>query len=95
MSDLADFGSLISAIGGGGDRGNSFPKSDADDIGKGARFIPAEVTYARRAGQVVMFVTNCGPCCWFWEFPNGKRSYHYDADTYQSIIPSKVELVNI
>lgn len=85
MSDLADFGSLISALGGGGDRGNSFPKSDADDFGKGARFIPGEVTLARRRGEPVAFAYECGPCCWFWEFQDGTRIYHYDPITYQAI----------
>ena len=85
MSDLAGFGMMISALGGGGDRGNPFPASDADDFGKGARYIPGEVTVARRAGQVVTFVKNCGPCCWYWEFPDGKRIYHYDPLTYQYI----------
>ena len=48
---MAGFGALINALGGGGDQGNMFPQSDADDFASGARFVPGEVTLARRAGQ--------------------------------------------
>lgn len=82
---LAGFGSLINAMGGGGDRGNMFPQSDADDLRHGARFIPGEVTDARRKGEVVNFVNSCGPCCWYWEFADGSRVYHFDPLTYSQI----------
>jgi len=85
MSDIADFGALISALGGGGDRGNAFPESDADELRGGARFIPGEVTTARRAGEKVRFVKNCSPCCWYWEFQNGTRVYHWDRPSYEQI----------
>ena len=85
MRERADFGSLISAFGGGGDRGNMFPQSDADDLRKGARFIPGEVTLTRREGKVVKFVKNCGPCCWYWELPDGTRVYHWDRPTFEAI----------
>ncbi|MCD4705993.1 hypothetical protein K8R61_02835, partial [bacterium] len=50
-----------------------------------ARFIPGEVTLARRAGEKVQFVSNCGPCCWYWQMPDGTRSYHWDRMTYHQI----------
>lgn len=83
--DLAGFGLVMAAMGGGGDRGNLFPASDADDLSRGARFIPGEVTMARRAGQKVTFVTDCGPCCWHWQMPDGSRIYHWDRTEYEAI----------
>lgn len=87
MNDHSMFGMLISALGGGGDKGNMFPQSDADDMGKGARFIPGEVTDARRRGETVEFNTDCetSPCCWFWRMPNGDRIFHYDPATSERI----------
>lgn len=82
---LAGFGALISAMGGGGDRGNMFPQSDADDFASGARFVPGEVTLARRRGEKVNFVHTCSPCCWYWEFEDGTRVYHWDRFTWQYI----------
>lgn len=35
--DLQLMGALLNAMGGGGDTGNAFPASDANDLGKGAR----------------------------------------------------------
>lgn len=84
-AELGAFGALISAMGGGGDAGNMFPQSDADDLRQGCRFIPGNVTVARRGGQTVRFVNSCGPCCWYWEFSDGSRIYHYDPLTYASI----------
>jgi len=82
---LGAFGSLINAMGGGGDRGNMFPQSDADDFSAGARFIPGQVTLDRRAGKTVHFVHECGPCCWYWEFEDGSRTYHYERFAYDQI----------
>lgn len=82
---LSGFGRLINAMGGGGDRGNMFPQSDADDFSNGARFIPGEVTVARRRGEAVSFVRNCGPCCWYWEFADSSRTYHFEPFTYSQI----------
>lgn len=59
-ADIAAFGFLINALGGGGNKGSVFPENDANDFFKGARFIPGEVTLARRAGQTVDFVVECG-----------------------------------
>ncbi|HEY4495357.1 MAG TPA: hypothetical protein VJC01_02835 [Candidatus Paceibacterota bacterium] len=89
MSEMAAFGFLANALdsrrGGDGDIGASFPRTDAEDMSKGARFIPGEVTLARRAGKRVNFVTECGPNCWYWEMPDGSHIYHYDPMTYHSI----------
>ena len=82
---IGAFGTLINALGGGGDRGNSFPASDADEMMNGARFIPGEVTLARRRGEQVQFVQNCGMCCWYWEMSDGTRIYHWERGTYESI----------
>lgn len=83
---LAGFGALISAMGGGGDAGNMFPQSDADDLASGARFIPGEVTMARRRGEKVTFVQNCNnSTCWYWEMPDGTRVYHWDRYTWLNI----------
>lgn len=89
MSGLAGLGFLANALDGGkgedGDTGASFPRTDAEDLSKGARFIPGEVTLARRAGKKVNFVTECGPNCWYWEMPDGTRIYHYSPITYETI----------
>ena len=89
MSEMAAFGFLVNALdsrrGGDGDIGASFPRTDAEDMSKGARFIPGEVTLARRASKKVNFVTECGPNCWYWEMPDGIRIYHYDPMTYHQI----------
>lgn len=90
MSDFGgigpgDFGALVNALSGGGDRGNIFPQSDSDELRQGARFIPGGVTDARRRGETVTFTQNCGPCCWYWEFPDGTRTYHYDPITFREI----------
>jgi hypothetical protein len=54
---------------GGKDAGAIYPSSDAADQMWGARFIPGEVTMARRAGQKVRFVRDCRcPNCWYWLF---------------------------
>lgn len=83
---LAGFGALISAMGGGGDRGNMFPQSDADDFASDARFIPGEVTLARRRGEKVSFIKNCNnSTCWYWEMPDGTHIYHWDRSTWLNI----------
>jgi len=52
---LAAFMGLASAMGGGGNEGNAVPIDDALDFQKGARYIPGEVTMARRKGEHVVF----------------------------------------
>lgn len=89
-SDWAAFGLLISAMcdsgkSSDGDTGAGFPRSDAEDLSRGARFIPGEVTLARRAGQKVEFVSSCSQNCWYWLMPNSSRIYHFDPTTYESI----------
>jgi len=89
MSEIAAFGFQASALDSGksgdGDTGASFPRIDAEDLSKGARFIPGGVTLARRDGKKVNFVTECSPNCWYWEMPDGSRIYHYDPMTYYQI----------
>ena len=51
----------------------AFPSDDAKDFQHGARFIPGDVTLARRVGQPVEFVQSCGnACCWYWEFKDSR-----------------------
>lgn len=89
LGGLAGFGLLINALEGesqdDGDTGKSFPRSDGEDFSCGARFVPGEVTMARRAGKKVQFVTSCTSNCWYWEMPDGSRIYHFDPLTYQEI----------
>lgn len=76
MDGLAAFGFLANAMGGGGDEGESFPRSDAEDFSRGARFIPGEVTLERRAGRAVRFVAEGASNTWYWELSNGRRIEH-------------------
>ena len=89
LGGLAGFGFLANALDRGkgedGDTGASFPRSDAEDLSCGARFIPGEVTMARRQGKKVNFVGECSPNCWYWQMPDGSRIYHYDPVTYTRI----------
>jgi hypothetical protein len=87
---LGDFGALINAMegnkGGDGDTGSMFPRSDATDMNNGARFIPGEVTLARRAGKKVEFNQSCrNQCCWFWTLPDGQRIYHFERSCFERI----------
>ena len=89
MSGIAALGFLINGMDerkdDDGDTGSAFPRSDAEDMSKGARFVPGEVTLARRAGKKVNFVTICDPNCWYWEMPDGSRFYHYEPLVYRHI----------
>lgn len=78
--ELAGFGMLIGALfGGGSDVGSPFPRSDAEDFKRGARFVPGEVTLARRHGETVRFITTCASSnCWYWQMADGSRIYHFD-----------------
>jgi len=84
---LANFGMLINALGGGGDRGQSFPASDAEDFSRGVRFVPGEVTMARREGKAVRFDASCqtSKTCWFWQMLDGERIYYFDRDSFETI----------
>lgn len=79
MDMATAFGFLANALGGGGDQGQSFPQSDAEDLSRGLRFIPGEVTMARRRGERVIFVQSCqNRCCWYWQFQDGSRTYYWE-----------------
>jgi len=82
---MAAFGLLVNAMSGGGDHNAAFPRSDAEDMSCGARFIPGEVTLARRAGQTVRFISSCASCCWYWEMPDGSRIYHFEGYVHDEI----------
>lgn len=86
MDGLAAFGFLINAMGGGGDRDQSFPHSDAEELSRGCHFIPGEVTMARRRGDKVEFHNDCNnSCCWYWQFPDGTRVYHWDRGDHETM----------
>jgi hypothetical protein len=83
---LAVFGALVAAMGGGGDTGSAFPQSDADDFAYGARFVPGEVTEARRKGEKVEFIHTCtNACCWYWKFSDGTQIYHFERTSFEAI----------
>ena len=93
ISELTAFGFLINALGGGGDRGQSFPQSDAEDLSRGLRFIPNEVTLARRRGERVDFVQSCqNRCCWYWQFQDGSRTYYWERSEYEHFGKEKCSL---
>jgi len=53
------------------------PQSDVDDFKSGARWIPGEVTEARRNGLKVAFVQpSANSSDWYWEMTNGNRVSH-------------------
>jgi hypothetical protein len=86
FDEMTAFGFLMNALDGGGDRDRAFPYSDMEDMSHGLRFIPGEVTVARRQGQVVSFNQPCEhQCCWYWQYPNGTRHYYWDRADYQGI----------
>lgn len=90
FDELAAFGFLANALGGGhhtdGDTGQSFPRSDEEDLSRGLRFIPGEVTLARRRGEKIYFVQDCScPCCWYWQFADGSRTYYWERWAYEEI----------
>ena len=85
MNEIARFGLLINTMDGGGDAGQAFPRTDAEDLGCGLRFIPGEVIMARRRGERVEFVQRCSPCCWYWQFQDGARTYYWERGAWQQI----------
>ncbi len=89
VNELTALGFLVNALESrgtdDGDTGCSFPRTDAEDLSRGARFIPGEVTMARRGGEKVNFITTCSLNCWYWEMPDGSRIYHFDPETYHQI----------
>ncbi|MDO8469913.1 MAG: hypothetical protein Q7S84_02775 [bacterium] len=91
MNEMSAFGFLVNALddrkGSDGDTGATFPRSDAEDMGRGAHFIPGEVTDARRVGKKVEFVTDCrqSSTCWYWKMPDGTRIYHFNQSDFEEI----------
>jgi len=75
---MAGFAALVNAFGGeqGRDAGALMPQSDVDDFANGARWIPGEVTLARRAGQNVNFVREGDKEDWHWEMPDSTTIKH-------------------
>jgi hypothetical protein len=50
------------------------------------RFIPDDVRVARRLGETVTFEQPChNPCCWYWQFPGGGRTYYWEREAYEQI----------
>ena len=49
------------------------PEGDALDFLNGARYIPSEVTDARRNGQKVVFHMVLGEKNWYWKMPDGTK----------------------
>lgn len=78
MDDKSAFAFLAAAMSGSGDRGQVMPQSDADDLGRGARCIPDEVSSDRRTGKHVEFVQpdDHKPAEWFWQREDGTRILH-------------------
>ncbi|MCP6719790.1 MAG: hypothetical protein KJI72_00485 [Patescibacteria group bacterium] len=56
-----------------------------EDLDRGAQYVPEKVVRARQAGEEVDFVTNCGPCCWYWELPNSSRIFHCERRVREDI----------
>lgn len=85
FNELAVLGFMANALEKKGDRGASFPRSDAEDLSRGLRFIPGEVTVARRRGECVSFTQYC-QCknCWYWQFEDGSRTYYWERWIYES-----------
>ena len=75
---MAAFAALANALGGeqGRDVGAMMPQSDVDDFQNGARWIPGEVTLARRRGEKVDFVQKGEQSKWYWRMPDGTRINH-------------------
>lgn len=67
--DLRSFLAAACLLGGGGNVNNPVPIDDVTDIDKGARYIPGEVTLARRRGERVMF----NPEQHTWSLPDGRE----------------------
>lgn len=74
----------------GPDKNAFFPGSDSEDMARGARFIPNEVTLARRQGMRVVFVQECGPCCWYWQLPEGLTNGPFEMTVDGTLVPTQV-----
>lgn len=83
-------GRMVVTMGSGyrdpGDFGQSFPRSDAEDLSRGLCFIPGNVTMARRRGEKVFFVDSCDhQCCWHWLFEDGSKTYYFESADFHEI----------
>jgi len=77
------------------DKGQGTPYSDVEDMSRGLCFIPGEVTIARRRGEQVSFEQLCSnPCCWYWQFPSGARSYYYERYGYEQVAQANGKVKN-
>lgn len=65
---LMAFAAMGALLSGGSNAGAIFPADDASDFANGARYIPGEVTDARRLGQRVVFDAEAHQ----WRLPNGE-----------------------
>ena len=65
--DMKAFAAMASILSGGGNEGAMFPVDDAVDFQNGARYIPGEVTVARRNGERVSFDAEAHK----WTMPDG------------------------
>lgn len=70
-----------------GNIGAIFPVDDARDLALGLRFIPGEVTVARRKGHSIQFChDHCpNPCCWYWDMEDGPRIYYWERGNYEAL----------
>ena len=66
--DMAAFALLAAALDGGKDAGAAMPILDATDFAQGAKYIPSEVTMARRNGEHVNYNKHDKN----WTMPDGK-----------------------
>lgn len=69
MNDLATFLAAAALLSGGRNEGAAVPIDDATDAMHGARYIPGEVTLARRRGERVVF----HPERHKWTMPDGSE----------------------
>ena len=77
-----------------GDAGQAFPRSDAEDLSRGLRFIPGEVTMARRRGEKVFFVHEGDhQCCWHWLFEDGSKTYYWEREDFHEIARENGKIV--
>lgn len=87
LNELSMLGFMANALdkrSSDGDRGACFPRSDAEDLSRGLRFIPGEVTLARRKGEKVDFISDCtNLCCWYWIFQDSSRIYYWERSAYE------------
>jgi hypothetical protein len=86
ISDVTAMMFLANAINGSGDKGQTVPYSDVEDLSRGLKFIPGEVTMARREGQRIPFVQPCShQCCWYWQFPDQSKIYYFEQGDYEAM----------